>query len=652
MAKSTLNADGFDTGSNYHFGDKMLAPNFPRSLFDLSHLSSMTIKNAGYVFPISKWRTVPSDEFTISVRSLIRVMPQVVPLYSRQRLYIYAFYSRNGDLWENWNTFARKGLAGTTVKTIPSLNNNNTALSAPVAPDSLADYLDLPIGAPAAAVKSGKLSALPYMMYTRIWRDYFFNHNFAVKSESGSLVNSMQYLLPDNDDHFRLNDDGEIISFKENSVSTLFDLNDTGSLPYLDSDDKFHMGLFPHLYPDDYFTSALPFQQRGDAPVLNAGIHPRDVFQGVTMVTNAVGDWTSQSDLLRGHPLFNTSDFVGPTNSTTIDASRVTTNHIPFLANISSTSASSVYAGANQDFENWLISCFPTLARSAEDYPTGLSTGFRNLPPASKVLNVPIFLNDLRELTISQLELERMARTDGSYNEFAQTFFGVSPKNAIDYKPVYIGGTYTGLSFTEVLQTSSSSADSYLGQYAGHGIGADNDGYLGKIYCDDYGYIMILGCIMPDVYYHQGVARDYTELNQSQMLLPDRAKLGMQPILNQELYFQAYTVVDSDGNPVNENLFAYQDVFDDYRFMNNRIHGKIADIPYSGHTGSETFSPFTQARHFTALPNWSYEFAAATDVRKDYLAAPSEDAYSAQFAIDVRAVRPLPSQSVPLQFGV
>ena len=219
MAKSTLNADGFDTGSNYHFGDKMLAPNFPRSLFDLSHLCSMTIKNAGYVFPITKWRTVPSDEFTISVRSLIRVMPQVVPLYSRQRLYIYAFYSRNGDLWENWNTFARKGLAGTTVKTIPTLNNNNTALSAPVAPDTLADYLDLPIGAPAAAVTSGKLSALPYMMYTRIWRDYFFNHNFAVKSESGSLVNSMQYLLPDNDDHFRLNDDGEIISFKENSVS-------------------------------------------------------------------------------------------------------------------------------------------------------------------------------------------------------------------------------------------------------------------------------------------------------------------------------------------------------------------------------------------------------------------------------------------------
>ena len=646
MAKSTLNADGMDTGSNYHFGDKMLSPNFPRSLFDLSHLSSMTIKNAGYVFPISKWRTVPSDEFTISVRSLIRVMPQVVPLYSRQRLYIYAFYSRNGDLWENWNTFARKGLAGTTVKTIPTLNSHNTALSAAIAPDSLADYLDLPIGAPAAAVTSGKLSALPYMMYTRIWRDYFFNHNFAIKSESGSLVNSMQYLLPDNDDHFRLNDDGEIISFKENSVSTLFDLNDTGSLPYLDTNDKFHMGLFPHLYPDDYFTSALPFQQRGDAPVLQAGIHPRDVFQGVKIVTNAVGDWSTPYGGTSGP--FGYSSFVGTSNTTGITVARADSylNGIPVLVDRSSSQAGSAASSLNSDFNSWLVNALPNYLMSAEDYDRGLSSGFRNLPDPSKVLNVPIFLNDLRELTISQLELERMARTDGSYNEFAQTFFGVTPKNAIDYKPVYIGGTYTGLSFTEVLQTSSSTDSSYLGQYAGHGIGADNDGYLGKIYCDDYGYIMILGCIMPDVYYHQGISRDYTELNQSQMLLPDRAKLGMQPILNQELYFQGYDVVDNDGNPVNENLFAYQDVYDDYRFMNNRIHGKIAD------SSSESFYPFTQSRHFDSLPNWSYEFAAASEVRKDYLAAPSEDAYSAQFAIDVRAVRPLPAQSVPLQFGV
>lgn len=642
MAHSTLNAQGMDTGSNYKFGDKLLAANFPRSLFDMSHLSTTTIKNAGYVFPISLWRTVPSDEFDISVRSLIRVLPQVAPLYSRQRLYIYAFYSRNGDLWENWNTFAKRGLSGNVIKTIPTLSASNTAVSSALAPNSLGDYMNLPIGASAAALKSGKISALPFMMYMRCWRDYFFNKNFAVSGTP--LANTMEYLLPDNDDHFRLNDDGEIISFKENGVVTDFELNDTGSLPTLDSTggtDTFKFGLFPHLYPDDYFTSALPFQQRGKTPYLHI---PLNFNMSGPDGNNVYIDFPPayQSDV----PAFDGLFISGDSSSVTghLKVRNYVDNPVADYIAIGASGPNATWAEAtqeaNKDFNTWLKN---NLMREVR-YGAVLRGTQDNV--------ASVTLNDIRELTISQLELERMARTDGSYAEFGQTFFGVTPKNSVDYKPVYIGGTYTGLSFTEVLQTSASSGGSALGQYAGHGIGADNQGYIGHIYCDDYGYIMIMGCIMPDVYYHQGVDKHYTELSQSQMLLPDRAKLGMQPILNQELYFQDYTTVDSDGNPVNENLFAYQDIFDDYRFMPNRIHGQIADIPYSGHTGSATFSPYTQSRHFTSLPNWGYNFAAATDVRKDYLAAPSEDAYTAQFDINVRAVRPLPYQSVPLTFGV
>lgn len=674
MAHSTLNAGGMDTGSNYHFGDKMLRPSFPRSLFDLSHLSTMTIKNAGFVFPISLWRTVPSDEFDISVRSLIRVLPQKVPLYSRQRLYIYAFYSRNGDLWENWNTFVSRGLAGTTVKTIPTLTASNSGISAPVACDSISDYLGFPIGATSATMLSGKFSALPMMMYARIWRDYFFNRNFAVASNaSGDLSNGMEYLLPDNDDHFRLNDDGEIISFKEHGVTTLFDLNDVGSLPYLDGNNKFHFGLFPHLYPDDYFTSALPFQQRGDARALQLGLvasaettvnstatsiftgsplslasaNFQNLFSASTNVPATASGSISFNSILLGYPSFDTGDQPLSVFRAT-SSSRLGDEPMgPFYWSNAAVPPDSIeamtYVKANSDFGNWLANSL------AQVSPVGtVSTSVSS--PASTTVSLsntaPITLNALRELTISQLEMERLARTDGSYAEFGETFFGVRPKNAVDYRPVYIGGSYTSLSFTEVLQTSASSESSFLGQYAGHGIGADNQGYLGHVYCDDYGYIMVLGCIMPDVYYHQGVDKHYTELNQSQMLLPDRAKLGMQPILNQELYLQAYTAVDGDGNPINENLFAYQDIFDDYRFMNNRIHGQIAD------SSKLSFFPYTQSRHFNSLPNWSYEFAAATDVRKDYLAATIEDAYTAQFDINVRAVRPLPSQSIPLTFGV
>ena len=82
--------ESFDSGSNYKFGDKMIKSVTSRSLFDLSHLNTITIPNCGMLVPISLFETIPNDDMDISIDALLRVMPQVVPLYSRQRLYIYA----------------------------------------------------------------------------------------------------------------------------------------------------------------------------------------------------------------------------------------------------------------------------------------------------------------------------------------------------------------------------------------------------------------------------------------------------------------------------------------------------------------------------------------------------------------------------------
>lgn len=610
---NTLNSNGFDTGSNYRFGDKMLQADFPRSLFDLSHLVSTTIPNAGIVFPISLWRTLPTDEYDISVRSLLRVLPQVVPLYSRQRLYVYAFYSRMGDLWENWNTFARKGMSGNVVKTIPVLCDDNCYIpyNNPVAPNSLGDFLGFPIGTSISTIQSGKFSCLPFMMYTRIYRDYFFNKNFAVGGSP--LADIMPWLFPDNDDRFRLNDAGQILSVLDAGRTSRFDLS-TSNFGVAFNDSIVNFSMFCHLYPDDYFTSALPFQQRGEAPTLNFDASLSNL-SGLLSAGSAVD-------------LFQDVSFGSSPTTQYIPLSKSGLKAHGLMAWVTPSDSTIGRATLNADFNNW----FTSRINSSSISSTGSASG-----------NFSITLNSLRELAISQLELERMARTDGSYEEFGKVFFGVSSKNAIDFKPVFIGGTYSSISFTEVLQTSASTDSSALGTYGGHGIAADNSGYLGHVYCDDYGYIMVLACIMPDVYYSQGIDKHWTELNQSELVLPDRTKLGMQPILNQELYLQDYSVVDTDGNSVNENLWAYQDVFDDYRYMSNRIHGQIAD------SSKRSFYPYTQSRHFDSLPNWSREFATATDVRKDYLAAPGEDAYTCQFSVDVRAVRPLPYKAVPAQ---
>lgn len=616
--------EGFDSGSNYKFGNKMEKSNNPRSLFDLSHLNTLTIQNAGLLVPIALWETLPSDDFDINVDCLLRVMPQVVPLYSRQRMYIYGFWSRYSDLWNNWQVFIDKGYTGNVQKKIPILYSNdfvsgdfnvNYSITA-VQPDTLPDYLGLPIGKTMqslfvnsnGAVNAG-ISALPFMMYLRIYRDYFMNKN--------EWIND-RVLLPDDDSRFRLDDNGHLLSAVDDG--NIFSFNMGANDLYITSHPSgkllYSSGLLYHDYPDDYFTSALPFTQRGTTPTLNA--------RSTSLTGNIPLKFpdTFYTDMTSGSTSYDYALMSGNFGDT--EGKKM---YMIDPANHSSgTSSTNTYTGYAKDaFERGLA--------VANNTPVSVSLG--------------ITLEDIRKLAIDQIELERLARTDGSYKQFGLSFFGESSKASYDFRPLYIGGTYKNITFTEVLQTAGStvpttaeSGNSPLGAYAGHGITGISQGRIGHIHCDDYGMIMLIACIMPDVYYSQGLDRIFTDSLQSEKFLPERVKLGMQPIYNKELYYAG-----NNGSSSGEDnyLWAYQNPFDWLRYMPNKIHGKIAD------SNNKSFFPYTQSRKFTQLPNWGRDFSEAKDVRKDYLFAPSEDAYSAQFSINIRAVRPLPYKAIPAE---
>lgn len=587
--------DSIDSGSQYQFGDKMQRPNFPRSAFDLSHLNTMTVPNAGIIFPVMCAEVLPSDSFTTRLNALLRVLPQVVPPYSRQRMYFDAFFVRCSDVWKNWNTYMKKGKDGNTILTRPALTLDNISTdgltttesegvltSGIVQANSIYDYMGIPIGTDIVdLIKKGyHIDALPFFALLQIYRWYYLNKNTYIEDDA---------MFPDDESDFRLDNNGNIISFVNEELPN----NVLGSKMF-------------RLWAQDYFTSALPFAQRGSAPVL-----PLTMTSGLQL-----GDMTVKSVL-------DSSGFSMVSGTSTNSA----------VGNLTVDGTASV--GGNNIVHNVLteVSGSPASQGRVVTSISGKSEAGMTLKDVafastSLQFDSSVVLDDIRRLAISQLELERMARTDGTYEEFGLTFYGMSSRNAVDYKPLYVGSCYQDVSFSEVLQTSSSDDTSPLGTYAGHGVSVTQDGNLGQFNADDYGYFIVLCSIMPDIYYFQGLDRKFTKSVQSEEFLPNRDKMGMRPIYNRELFLSGTKSTDDD-------LFAYQNPFDEFRYMQNEIHGQIAD------PSKESFWPYTQARKFTETPNFNATFVTASDARKDYLSAPLEDAYTMQVKFDIRAVRPL-----------
>lgn len=608
-----LSREKVDSGSNYNFPDKMEIPRVPSSVFNLSHLVSGTLANAGIIFPISWFEYMPTDRFKISIRHLIRVMPQVVPLMSRQRIFIHAFAIDYTDLQSDFNVLMSKGYSGNVIKKIAPLTADNIdpdvydSGSGVVEPGSLADFLGLPQGASYSDLIARGVSCLPFLAYEQIYKHYYMNKNYYIENRNW---------LPDDEETFRVNEDGVLASNTDNDHDKVY----FGKLHYRD-------------YPDDYFTSGLPFAQRGDRPTLKINLSEAKIFNfgetnpetglgGVPLSLfatqahdNEDGTWT-----LRTYDYGNRSDsgrnYLFPYTNTDADSG-------PFVG--------PKQWGQSYDFDRQYQS------GDDEIEIAKLQSDFFNNAVRTGGINVNIGADELRTLLNQQVELEKMARTDGSFNSFIKTFFGTNSSEK-DPRPLYLGGTYSQISFTEVLQTSQSSASSALGQIAGHGISIDNNGYLGDFTARNYGLIMIIGTIMPDVYYSQGLEKKWTRSKQAEFYLPERAKLGLQPIKNEEIDFTGDTSQDN-------GLFAWQNPFDDLRYMQNRICGKLAD------PSSLSFYPYTQARKFENPPTLSQSFAVADDIRKDYLFAYQEDAYLYQFSLDIRAVRPLPYKAVPNNFG-
>lgn len=143
---------------------------------------------------------------------------------------------------------------------------------------------------------------------------------------------------------------------------------------------------------------------------------------------------------------------------------------------------------------------------------------------------------------------------------------------------------------SEVLQTSQTSDDAALGDYAGKATGVVSGNQI-NYGCKEHGFIIGLLSVIPRTAYFQGINKKYSRFLNTEYYWEKFAHLGEQAILNKELY---YDVALTDNN----DEFGYIPRYSEYKYNPSEVHGQFRTTMLDWHLASD----------FASRPNLNEEF--------------------------------------------
>lgn len=560
---------------------KALRDNEPtpsRSHFNLSRVVQQNME-IGRIHVIDVIETIPGDTFT-NLNYIIGLQsrnPTVKAQQTGLRMYVHGHFMRWSDIWEGAQNYIDMGTTGKISKQMPTLEtqinigDDTFELATPM---SLIDE----IGAPAVSwepsrerIKMGfgvktssatpitktktygpdTINALPFAMYQSICLNRYFDRN---------LVQSNQHWVPENQNHFILpynattvakldydNPSGYIETDIQLSNGNYIDPNGKTIIP---QDDNTHVYLAMPRYGlkrGNYYTTGLPFGNliRGDIPTIDlSSIVANMDFSDVVENAENGGDLDGIIAMTKNKKIAGLKRATGGTRQSNlyINTETATTGANANLG-LDSTMSSNVY----NIKDNGLLDILNRAKVNA--------TMQANIDMAA--------LNALEALTVFR---QRMALTNGKYNEMVKAQFGYNPE-APNHDPIYIGGFYMDLDSNAIVNTADT-GNSPLGTKAGR-MDTTNAGQIGQFHCKDYGYIMVTAVIISDTYYNQGLERQITRKRQDEVYFPIFNNLAPQAILNKELFYTGNSEIDED-------IFAWTERYSDYKSRTNRTKGLIA----------------------------------------------------------------------------
>lgn len=588
----------------------------PRSAFDLSHMFKFTC-NEGELVPIYCEPVYPGDTARVRSEIMVRLAPLLFPLYERVNVYTHFFFVPMRLIFSDWEKFITGGKSGQDIvapprvsfgyeiyqtgtnRKVPTLVGHaanclfgNKSLMTYLGVADISDAYVQQVFDDAMSNPSGRqfFDLLPFRAYCKVWNDYYRDETF-----SPDIFDEYESVLTGSGDYTVLQLQPVIASIVGPS------------------------GVYGRNYPfptraweKDYFTSALPWPQRGasvDIPMGDVSIPA-----GGRLEFNPNGAPTVIRDGSSGYIHSSSSERLG-------------TNIAPSSGTLISLDGSNSTLGSNLK----------------ADITSHTQVGQLNgtVEPAT--------INSLRRAFRVQQYLENMARGGYRYIEQIFSHFGVKSSDSRLQRAEYLGGGVSPVVISEVLQQSQGNSESPLGNFAGHGISVQRTNQF-KRYFEEHGIVLGIMSVMPKPGYFGGVSRKWLKTDRLDYYWPEFANIGEQPIYNMELGLQPgiSNEIVEDGAVKNDNnsTFGYTPRYAEYKFSHDRIGGDFASSLNCWHQAR--FFGYNDSLGSPKVPALNSSFIFEPPTTRIFANTSSDDDHLwVQIYHDAKWVRPMPKFGVP-----
>ena len=531
-----------------------------RTKFDRSHVYKTTF-NSGKLIPVFVDEVLPGDTTRMSVNYFARLATPIKPIMDNIYFDWFFFFVPNRLVWEHWQNFCfeQEDPDDSTDYVIPTISASSKVKNSLVG--SLWDYFGLPIN---TTENLSGINSLPFRGVYLIWNEWFRDENLqkSVKIQKG--------------------DTNEVLDSTRKSEQPSWVLNSPGTSAYPG------YACPPRGKRHDYFTSALPWTQKG--PGVSIGLAGTAPVQGNFSISG-----------------FRTGTVTAEDTSNSLQALAV--------------------AG-----KVGRISGYPEITSWPTNNVTvsGLSQSglYANLDESS------IFtINSLRTAFQMQKFYERLARGGSRYTEVLRSFFGVVSPDARLQRPEFLGSFTKMVNVNPIAQTSATDNTSPQGNLSAYGVTAAKFHGFTKSFVE-HGYVFGFVCARADLTYQQGINKMWLRSTVYDFYWPTFAHLGEQAIELREIYAQ--------GTAADTTVFGYQERYAEYRYKPSQITGKFRSSVADGNLDVWHLSQF-----FKNAPTLNEEFVVENPPISRIIAVQDEPEFLLDVGFRYTTVRPMPMFGTP-----